>query len=519
MNAFAYDFEKDGIYYNIIAQRAKKVEVTYNTYWNTDTYTGTVAIPETVTYNNINYIVTSIGESAFGNSISLSSVIIPNSITSIGNNSFTLCSSMTSITIPNNVTSIGEGAFNACSSLAKITVEVGNTVYDSREDCNAIIETATNTLIRGCKNTVIPNSVTTIGEKAWSGSGLTSITIPDNVTSIGNGAFINNSLAKITVESGNAVYDSREDCNAIIETATNTLICGCQTTIIPNSVLSIGSSAFYNCSRLTNITIPNEVIAIEEGAFFSCSSMTSITIPGKVTTIGEGAFAGCSNLAKITVEVGNTVYDSREDCNAIIETATNTLICGCKNTIIPNSVTSIGNKSFYQCEDLTSIVIPNNVTSIGSFAFYLCTRLTSVIIPNSVIDIMNSAFSYCDGLTCVTIPNSVTSIGWYAFWYCNNLQSVTSMNTTPPTCGSFVFSNAESCTLYVSAESASLYQIADTWKDFYNIVGKDFSGVEEALSDVDANAEYYNLQGMKVATPEKGIYVKVQNGKATKVVL
>ena len=256
------------------------------------------------------------------------------------------------------------------------------------------------------------------------------------------------SLTSFVVENGNPVYDSRDNCNAIIRTADNVLIAGGSNTIIPNSVTSIGRAAFHGRSSLTSITIPNSVTSIENLAF-AYSGLTSVTIPNSVTNIEDMAFAYSSSLTSIIVESGNTVYDSRNNCNAIINTTNNELIAGCKSTIIPNTVTSIGVSAFEGRSSLTSITIPNSVTTIGDYAFY-----------------------GCSGLTSVTIPNSVTSIYTQAFYNCQNLKNVFCFAETVPTTESAAFTSTyiKSATLHVPEGTVSLYTNKAPWSQFGTIV-------------------------------------------------
>ena len=215
---------------------------------------------------------------------------------------------------------------------------------------------------------------------------MTEVTIPASVLIIENGVF--------------------EDCSGLTEIT------------IPDSVTSIEGYAFSGCSGLTGITIPDGVTSIEGYAFSGCSGLTGITIPASATSIGYGAFSGCSGLKNIKVEEGNPKYDSRNGCNAIVETESGVFVLGCKNTVIPNSVTSIGESAFSGCSGLTGITIPGSVTSIGEMAFSGCSGLTEITIPDSVTNIEMEAFYDCSGLTGITIPGSVVRIGIRAVgWY------------------------------------------------------------------------------------------------------
>ena len=320
---------------------------------------GTVFTSKTVitSFDELQYFtgLSSINSDAFEGCTSLTSVTIPNNVTSIGGNAFGNCSSLTSITIPSSVTSIGSHAFYNCGGLNYITVETGNSIYDSRNNCNAIIESSSNKLIRGSNNTVIPNTVEAIDDAAFSYcSGLTSVTIPEGVTSIGSEAFVYtgltsvhipksvtsiailnpflgcSSLSSITVDSENTAYDSRNNCNAINIKSSNILISGCKNTIIPNtivtiddqafnnntgitsinipeSVKNINSVAFANCTNLSSITFTDGLLNIRWNAFAGCTSLTSVTIPSTVTTIAGGVFDDCTNLTTVTVEIANPV--------------------------------------------------------------------------------------------------------------------------------------------------------------------------------------------------------------------
>ena len=258
-----------------------------------------------------------------------------------------------------------------------------------------------------------------IDEYAFANSPISSITIPNSVTSIGNGAFNGcKSLTSITIP--NSVTSIGWDAFSFCSSLTSITI--------PNSVTSIGDWAFGGCSSLTSVTIPSSVTSIGRGAFAGCKRLTSITIPSCVISIGEEVFSYCYSLTSVVVESDNAIYDSRENCNAIIETVTNKVIAGCKKSIIPNSITSIGDWAFYG-SSIASISIPNSVTSIGDLAFLECESLLSISIPNSVTSIGESAFADCLSLVSVNMGNNITSIEDGTFEGCTSLATISLSNS------------------------------------------------------------------------------------------
>lgn len=362
-------------------------------------------------------------------------------VTCIGYQAFWNCADLYTVSIPNTVTRIETRAFFGCSKLVDIN---------------------------------IPNSVTDIsGTQTFAYcSSLTSITLSNSMTIIGEHTF--------------------EGCS------------GLKSVTIPNSITTIGESAFWNCSGLTSIDIPNSVLKICTRAFEGCSGLTSIHIPNSVIKIEGLPFLFCSGLTSITVDNENANYDSRNNCNAIIETATNMLLQGCVNTIIPNSVIEIGERALSEYTGLTSITIPNSVTLIGYDAFNGCSNLTNVIIPNSVTKICSWAFAGCSRLASVTIGNSVTEIGNKVFCNCN-LEEIYCMAIVPPLIGEYTFSEyingnyigKYDATLYVPVRSVEAYQRHNYWGAFYQIIGTNI------IDDFEVDGIYYHA-----LTDEMAIVIK-----------
>ncbi len=387
------------------------------------------------------FSVTEIRDQAFSGCSSLKEIRLPESLAEIGSCAFRGCSSLKEIFIPSHVKKIGfrdySSAFPGCSKLEEMVVSPDNPSFDSRGGCNAIIETASNTLIAGCRNTVIPDSVTRIGPSAFEGCSCPEqLFVPDSVTEIGRDAFkgcyglrviyvpVGTDLTDACLPTGVQVFERAENSedNAEIDVQVSGHE-GLITMRVPDSRTRIGDSALCNCLGLRSIHIPESVTEIGREAFFGCAGMKTIYIPGNVLAIGNGAFAHTGFIG-MTVSPDNPRYDSREDCNAVIDSDSNTLIAGCKKTVIPDGVTQIGTGAFFECLGLTEIHIPDSVTEIGDQAFRGCSELKEIDIPEGVTRIGDYAFCGCASIRHLQIPRSVTEIGEYALKHCTGLLSI-----------------------------------------------------------------------------------------------
>lgn len=322
-------------------------------------------------------------------------------------------------------------------------------------------------------------TVTSIGDNAFNECGyLTSVTIPNSVTSIGRMAFANCWSLESVILSEN--ISRIEDYTFFY--------CESLTSItIPNNVTYVGNCAFEYGYNLSAVTFGDNVTTIDNYAFASCSSLSSVTIPASVSYIGYSTFGSCNSLNSIVVESGNTAYDSRNNCNAIIETASNTLIAGCQSTIIPETVTTIGYEAFYGCDGLTTIVIPNSVTSIGY-----------------------SAFAYCYAMTSVTIPASVTEIGSWAFYDC---PTIVMEGTTPPTISSSTFKSE--ATIFVPCTALDTYLATSVWQDL-NLQGSNYtvtlSATEGGYAQITASDCATNTVTIEAYPEERYVFTQWSDG-------
>lgn len=420
--------------------------------------------------------ITSIGISAFNDCKMLKSIVIPNKVRDIPNNTFCCCRSLTSVTFHDSITNIGPYAFAGCESLESITFpsKLKSIGYQSFMGCNKLqsiilpdgLVNIMSMAFYNCislNTIVIPNSVRNIANDsfmntAWykkqpdgviyfdkllylykgimpagtsidikygtiaivgslACSSLISVSIPNTLEYICSGAFrFCTSLTSITIP--NSVTFIGDE--AFRDSALNSIS-------IPDSVVNVGKGVFYCCRSLTSVVLSKNITSLRTTAsypgqeepcasfFGACSSLREIFIPSKITHIDGNTFSGCSTLNSIRVDINNPKYDSRDNCNAIIESKTDTIIAGCYNTTIPDNIKVIGSSAFSDCDTLTYITIPDSVTHIKECAFYGCTNLTSVIIPENVTRIESGAFQMCTRLSSIKLPSGIVHFGEYMF--------------------------------------------------------------------------------------------------------
>ena len=545
--------------------------------------------------------VISIGEQAFAHCKGMKGhLTLPNSLKSIGELAFYDCD-ITSVTIGESLTTIEPGAFARCDNLKSVSWNAKNCPdFDSSPFNHYFEETFTSFLAPimyfkfgnnvehipaflcsslGITDIDIPNSVTTIGRSAFNNCiFVTNLEISKSVMSIGEDAFLgcSHQLNSIVVENGNTCFDSRDNCNALIDTKTNTLILGSKNTTIPESVTSIGENAFYKCSGLSSVTIPESVTSIGRYAFYESGLSGKLTIPETITSLGDHAFSYCSELDSIVWNIKNCAdlnsapfsYCEGVTSFEIGESVENipAYLCESLRKIskieIPASVKSIGKRSFYNCRGLTSINIPNKIKSIGSYTFADCTNLTSINIPDSITSIGESAFANCYNLTgnikipstvtsigerafyeCrnlsgeIEIPNSVTSIEPYTFYNCKNIrnlvigQSVASIGEyafascinleqidckaiTPPTLqDKFPTEVSSFALLYVQNGKEELYESAYGWSDFAYIIGTDY---EIFATSISLDKDNLSLKVGKTTTLIATVLPEVTTNNAVK---
>ena len=430
-------YEVDGIYYRLIQDSDSNddsdIIASVTSLGETDYYQGRISIPSSVKIEGKLYSVGAISDMAFK-----------------------CCKKMTSIIISSNVKSIPSGAFYGCNNLTSIVVDPDNPFYDSRDNCNAIIETSKNNLIAGCSNTIVPASVTSIGECAFYGcSSLTSLSVPFSVKKVGDWAFL--------------------DCENI-------------GTLKWNSVYDFATLAKVGGLSPKAIVLGDSVYAIKQFAFAMCSELQSLFVSKSVTEIDPSAFYGCEKLSSIVVDQENTIYDSRYNCNAIVETKTNSLVVGCKNTVFPSSVTSIGDQAFAGCLGLTSVEIPSHVVSIGDSAFADCINLTSIQMPSTSVDsIGTGVFESCVSLKSIIIPEGVQMIGNRAFKECSSLSYIL-IPKTVVRIGTDVFSGC--CGLKTAGPNGGGYNYEFSWNVIPANAFTGLSNLESVYIPKTVNAIY-----------------------------
>lgn len=419
----------------------------------------------------------SIGYRAFAESENLQTIELSESLRSIDDAAFYKTTSLSEVYIPNSVTNLGS-AFSE-SGIVSIHLPEGLSTIREYSFCDC----------KKLRDVCIPNSVTTIGYNAFSGcTSLQSVVIPASVREFNKnisdyyGTFENcSSLISIVVDEGNAYFDSRENSNAIISTADNCLLMGCNSTTIPHNVQKIYRNAFEG-SGIQSITIPDNVIELGEGIFDECKNLVSAVLPNSINCIPDAMFSNCEKLSSIS---------------------------------LPNSITCIGVSSFNHCYNLTQIQIPDGVTSIGARAFRH-TGLKTLCTPRFLESVGEGAFRGCAELSQITLSQNVKTIERLAFADCKQLKSVNTLIIEPNELGEKAFENYDEGTgtwffttaiLYIPCGTKEKYKVTAGWNQFLNIQEEDEDGIAEIKLKKE-RCEFYDLSGRRVSGMKKGINIK-----------
>jgi len=444
LSASAYDFEVDGIYYNIVSFDNLTCSVTSGD----SKYVGDITIPDKVTLKGKTLSVISISDDAFFSCDGLTSIIIPNSVTKIGESVFYECTGLTSVIISNSVTEIGGNAFVGCTGLTSVVIP--NSVTK--------IEAGTFFGCTGLTSVIIPNSVTEIGNMAfYKCTGLTTVAIPNSVTQIWDSAFFG--------------------CTGLTSVA------------IPNSVTKIGSETFYYCTGLTSINIPNSVTEIGEGAFYKCTGLTTVAIPNSVTQICNSAFSGCTGITSLEIpaslsEIEASTYEiaSFSDCENIKKL----VICGEENV-----------KSLKFTDDRYDGCIP-----------FINLQLEELYLGRIVKYTYNECKTRpsLSSIKKITFGKNLKDVGTGIYGRINQIPTTAEIyceNPVPPSLGDVKFTNTQyiSNVVYVHKEALEAYKQAEGWKNFWDIRPYDFAaGIEDVYSDNTFTGIYmvYNLEGILV---------------------
>jgi hypothetical protein len=427
--------------------------------------------------------VSEIGSAAFAYT-GLTSISFPNSLTKLGKDAFSNCK-ITAVYIPKNITEINGNPFrNAGMSVSPyndeismyndvstIVVDEGNPIYDSRDNCNAIIHTASNTLLTGCKNTTIPNTVKTIGNNAFAYCDITSIDIPNSVVTIGDSAFYGCILLE-SLKFSNSLQKIGKEAFC----ANNSL----KSLTTPASLKTIATGAFSQCRLLTDVDLSQSthLNAISEYLFRYCSNLNTVKIPNSVYHIWHEAFSGTAWDAALPDGLnylGSVAYKYK----GVIPSNT--------HIDIVEGTKGIADDCFANCDSLTSVELPTSLLFIGEDAFAYCKNLASIDIPDNLTYIAREAFVHCENLTSAVIGKSVNTIGNHAFQYCTTLKQIKSKiaDVNSVQVDNLVFYSVPTftCVLKVPAGTAEAYRNKFPWSQFRNIE----EWVDDVVGDVNAD--------------------------------